>query len=75
MFTKTFWKQAAERAVKTAAQGAILALGGDAANVLHANVWVVLGAAGGGALLSLLTSLVTSGTGEKDSPSAVNITK
>lgn len=75
MFTKSFWKQALERAIKTSAQAALLVIPADAANIVHANVWVVLAAAGGGALISLLTSVVTSGVGEKDSPSAVSITK
>lgn len=71
MFTKKFWKATAERAVKTAAQAAALALGADAANLLHANALVLLGAFGGGALLSVLTSLGSLAVGEPDSPSAV----
>lgn len=51
MFTSTFWKQAAERGIKSAAQAL----------------------AGGAAALSVLTSLVTSGVGEKGSPSAVTV--
>lgn len=75
MFTRNFWRQAVERAVKTAAQAALLVIPADAANVIHANVWVVLGAAAGGAILSILTSLFTAGVGEPDSPSAVSITE
>lgn len=59
LFSITFWRDAAERAGKTAAQSAILALGGGAANVLTLD-WLTLGgAAAGGALLSLLTSVAS----------------
>lgn len=61
LFSITFWRDAAERAGKTAAQSAILALGGGAANVLTLD-WLTLGgAAAGGALLSLLTSIASVG--------------
>lgn len=54
-----FWRDTVERALKTAAQAVILALGGGAVNVLTLD-WVTLaGAAGGGALLSVLTSLAS----------------
>ena len=59
LWSAAFWRDAAERASKTAAQSAILALGGGAANVLTLD-WLTLGgAAGGGALLSLLTSVAS----------------
>lgn len=59
LYTFAFWKDAAERAVKTAAQAAALVLGGGAINVLELD-WLTLGgAAGGGALLSILTSIAT----------------
>lgn len=59
LFSITFWRDAAERAGKTAAQSAILALGGGAANVLTLDWLTLAGAAGGGALLSLLTSVAS----------------
>lgn len=75
MFTKNFWKQAAERAVKSAAQALILLWGADAAfNAVHVDYLGAAGLAGGAALLSVLTSIVTSGIGEKDDPSAVKTT-
>jgi Putative lactococcus lactis phage r1t holin len=71
MFTKTFWKQAAERAVKSAAQ-AVIGLGIlDGANVLHFDWQLAGGTALGAVGLSLLSSIVTSGIGEKSDPSAV----
>ncbi|MFV8242198.1 holin [Mycolicibacterium peregrinum] len=57
IWTLRFWKDAAERAIKTFAQSAVIALSGDAFNVWHVD-WVgVGGVALGGALLSLLTSI------------------
>lgn len=71
MGTWKFWRQAIERAVKTAAQAIGMALVGDGANVLTLNWKVVAGAALTGAVLSLMTSIATAGIGESDSPSAV----
>lgn len=68
MFTLLFWRETLERAIKTAAQSAILAIGASIApvNVLALDIMVVLGFAGGGALLSLLTSLASGAvTGNK----------
>jgi hypothetical protein len=73
MFTKSFWKQTAERAVKSAAQGVAAVWVGDGFNVLSADWKVTLGAALTGAGLSVLTSIITSGGGEPDSPSAVKL--
>lgn len=73
MFTTSFWKQAAERAVKSAAQGLIGMWTLDGFNVLTVDIRLAAGIAGGAAVLSLLTSIVTAGVGEKDSPSAVSL--
>lgn len=59
MWTIEFWKNVLERAVKTAAQFAVGTLVGDAANILTLNWMVLLGAAGSGFLLSVLSSLGT----------------
>lgn len=62
MFTVKFWKEAAERAVKTAAQVALAFLGMDGAGLLHLN-WTVAGAAiGGSVLASFLTSAISGAT-------------
>lgn len=74
MWTKNFWKQAAERAVKSAAQALIGMWTLDGFNVLHADFPLAAGIAGGAAVLSLLTSIVTSGIGEANDPSAVKQT-
>lgn len=58
-----------ERASKTAAQSALLVLGADQVNVISVN-WVdVAGFAAGGFVLSILTSVATSGFGS-DGPAA-----
>lgn len=67
IWTTAFWKAAAERAVKSAAQGAILAIGANKFDALQLDWATVGGFAGGALLLSLLTSigsdLATGGTG------------
>lgn len=59
MWTLTFWQDAAERAIKTAAQSAILGLGFTSvtANALTFD-WVEMGGfAAGGFILSILSSV------------------
>lgn len=71
MWTKLFWEESAERAVKTAAQAALaFFIIGETA--FHSLSWVeVAGAAAVGAIASLLTSLASSPFGPPDSPSLV----
>ncbi len=72
MFTLNFWRAASERALKTAAQTAIVALGADKLGTLFAADFAnVAGMAAGGALLSVLTSIATSAVGDTPSPSLV----
>jgi len=68
---KRFWTETTERAVKSAAQGGILALGADQVDVLTLDWSVFGGFAAGAALLSLLTSLASGGFGD-DTPSLVD---
>jgi len=56
VLTIAFWKAALERALKSAAQGAVAAIGADAAGVFDVPWPAVLAAAGLMAVLSLLTS-------------------
>ena len=71
MFTKKFWIEATERALKTFAQF-ILVLGtANSFNVFDVDWKTNLGLALGGALLSYATSIVSAGVGEKGTPSLV----
>lgn len=74
MWTSTFWKAAAERAVKSAAQFGIFAWGtaaftavGDVVPVAQATGLAMLFGAG----LSILTSLASEPFGTKGTPSLV----
>lgn len=61
---RTFWFEAADRAVKTAAQAVVLGLGlGEGLNAFAVDWRLAGGFALGGAILSLLTSLMSAGTG------------
>lgn len=70
-YGRNFWRQAAERAVKTAAQAIGLVLVGDGVNVLTLDWRVVVGSALTGFVLSVVTSVATAPVGEPDDPSAV----
>lgn len=61
IYSLTFWKDAGERAAKSAAQAAVLALGGDVVNVWSVDLQTVAGLGLGGAVLSLLTSVASAG--------------
>lgn len=75
MMNKVFWKAAFERAVKTAAQSVLLAIGAAQGADLFALDWqTVLLAAAGGAVLSVLTSIVSVPFGQTDSPSLLKVT-
>lgn len=73
IFSGQFWLETFERALKTAAQSVTLAwVGGDTiANLFTMDLNVALGAAGGGFLLSVLTSVASAPVGTKHSPSLV----
>ena len=61
MFDLNFWNYAGERAIKTFAQTAIATLGAGTVGLLAID-WVnLLSVSGGAALLSVLTSIVTTG--------------
>lgn len=76
MFTVTFWKQTAERAIKSAAQALLgLWVGDQAFNAWNADWKKAAGVALGGAILSVLTSLASASVGHSDSPSLVKNAK
>lgn len=73
MFTQEFWKDAAERAIKTFAQSLVAVLSVAVATPIWDIDWV--GAAGvsiTAAALSLLTSIAGSGTGSPDDGSFID---
>lgn len=73
LYTAAFWRAASERAIKTAAQSAILSIGATsvAVNALAID-WAQLGGfAAGGFVLSILTS-IASGIASGGGPSITN---
>jgi hypothetical protein len=69
MWTKQFWVDSAERAIRTFAQALVAILGAGAVNILTIDWIQALSVAAGAALLSVLTSVASSGIGIKGSPS------
>ena len=63
MFTAGFWRAAVERAIKTFAQTLVSLWGAGAFNIMKVEWQEALGVAGGAALLSVLTSVASSGIG------------
>jgi len=71
IFTKKFWIESSERAIKTAAQTFLALDVGESVNLLTID-WVnMLGVAGGAALLSYATSIVSASITKRPSPSLV----
>lgn len=76
MFSVAFWKDTLERSIKTAAQGVLLGLSiGEGFNVFNVDPMLALGFAGGGALLSLLTSIASAPFGPVGNASIINLEK
>ena len=72
MYTITFWKDAAERAIRTAAQALLALWATDVSGVLAVD-WVQAGPVSAlAALMSLLMSIAATGTGSQDSASTIN---
>ncbi len=69
MLSKKFWRDAAERALSTAAQSALLVLGAGQVNAMSADWEHVAGFAAGGAVLSLLKAIAATQVGAPDSAS------
>ena len=73
MFNLSFWKMSLERALKTAAQAVLLAVGASSGLDLFSLDWLgVLGTAAAGALLSVVTSMASVGFGDAGTPSLVH---
>jgi hypothetical protein len=72
MLTWRFWRETLERAVKTAGQSGLLAVGAaEGFNLFALDFATFGGFVAGGAFLSVLTSLATIKVGAEDSPSAI----
>jgi len=73
MFTKKFWMEATERALKTFAQMLLVTAGGVAFNVFTADWLGLLGLSLGGMLVSYATSILSANVGKKkNDPSLVS---
>lgn len=59
MWTKRFWKDTTERAIKSFAQSAVTLIGADVINVVNLDWQFVTGASVTVALVSVLTSLAS----------------
>ena len=71
MYTITFWKDAAERAIRTAAQALLALWATDVSGVLAVD-WVQAGSVSAlAALMSLLMSVAATGTGSQDYASTI----
>ena len=71
MYTITFWKDAAERAIRTAAQALLALWATDISGVLEVD-WTQAGSVSAlAALMSLLMSVAATGTGSQDSASTL----
>jgi len=71
MYTLTFWKDAVERAIRTAAQALLALWATDVSGVLAVD-WVQAGSVAAlAALMSVLMSVAATGRGSQDSASAL----
>lgn len=75
MFTKTFWKDTAERCVKTIAQTMVAMLTAGATGLLTVDYINLLSVAGLAGLVSVLTSIGSASVGDSKSASLVVETK
>jgi len=71
MFSFTFWKDAAERAIRTAAQSLIALTATDISGVLEVDFTQSASVAALAALTSVLMSVAATGRGNPESASAV----
>lgn len=71
VWSALFWREVAERAGKSAAQALVGLWALDGFNAVHADYGLAVGVAGGAALLSVLTSIVSAPYGPSGSPSLV----
>ena len=65
MRTKSFWIDAAERTIRTIAQSLLALMGTDALGIVGLDWMQMFSVAIGAGLMSLLTSIVATGVGDK----------
>jgi hypothetical protein len=71
MYTLTFWKDAVERAIRTAAQALLALWATDVSGVLAVD-WVQAGSVAAlAAIMSVLMSVAATGRGSQDSASSL----
>lgn len=71
-----FWRMAIERAIKTAIQAVILAVSAaKGADLFALDIKTILGAAAGGALVSILTSIASEPFGTPNSPTLLKFSE
>lgn len=71
LFDAVFWRSAAERAIRTCAQALVAILGTTAVGVASFDWAQALTIAGMATTLSVATSIVATGVGDKGTPSLV----
>tara|TARA_R110000868_G_C10767960_1_gene754467 strand:- start:659 stop:919 length:261 start_codon:yes stop_codon:yes gene_type:complete len=71
MFTTSFWKSAAERAIKTVAQALIAVLAATTFDWFSADIKAIAGTAATAGVLSLLSSIASAGIADKGTPSII----
>lgn len=69
MFSKIFWMDAGERAIKTFAQAALMLLTMDGVNILTVDWKALLTASTTASVISVLTSIVSSSVRNRDTAS------
>jgi hypothetical protein len=64
MWAVGFWKDSAERAIKTVAQALVALIAADTINVLAVDVGQLVGVSLGAGIVSLLTSIASANYGD-----------
>lgn len=73
MFTKSFWKSAAERAIKTVAQALIAVIAATTFDWFTADWQAIAGTAATAGVLSLLSSIASAGIGDRGTTSLMTL--
>lgn len=74
LFSRSFWLETLDRAIKSGAQGVVLGLSlGEGLNLFDVDWMLALGFAGGAAFLSILTSIMSAGLGTRGNASIISI--